>query len=111
MSTLSRMTMASLAIALVGAGYFSVSAERLPETTAAREPSPQSASTATSVPPSPRALVDQYCITCHNERLKTGGLSLDKVDIEHPAMAPEIWEKVAHKLRVGDMPPAGRPRP
>ena len=113
MSTLSRMSVASLAIALVGAGYFSVSAERLPEAAATPKPHPQSASTAAAQPaaPSPRALVDQYCVTCHNERLKTGGLSLDEVDIEHPSMAPEIWEKVAHKLRVGDMPPAGRPRP
>ena len=112
MSTLSRMSVASLAIALVGAGYFSVSAERLPEAAATPKPHPQSASTAAQpAAPSPRALVDQYCVTCHNERLKTGGLSLDQVDIEHPSMAPEIWEKVAHKLRVGDMPPAGRPRP
>ena len=113
MSTLSRMSVASLAIALVGAGYFSVSAERLPEAAATPKPHPQSASPAAAQPaaPSPRALVDQYCVTCHNERLKTGGLSLDKVDIEHPSIAPEIWERVAHKLRVGDMPPAGRPRP
>ena len=113
MSNLSRMRVASLAIALVGAGYFSVSAERLPEAAATPKPHPQSASTAAAQPaaPSPRALVDQYCVTCHNERLKTGGLSLDEVDIEHPSIAPEIWEKVAHKLRVGDMPPAGRPRP
>ena len=114
MSILSRTSVASLAIALlVGAGYFGVSAERLPEAAAAPEPHPQSATTAATpaAAPSPRALVDRYCVTCHNERLKTGGLSLDVADIEHPSMASEVWEKVAHKLRAGDMPPAGRPRP
>ena len=38
-------------------------------------------------------------------------MSLDKVDVVHPGEAPEVWEKVAHKLRTGDMPPTGRPRP
>jgi mono/diheme cytochrome c family protein len=106
--------MASLAVALVGAGYFSVHAERPPE---GAPPDPlQNAATAPpgaaqASAPSPKALLDQYCITCHNDRLKTGGLSLDNVDVSLPGQAPEVWEKVAHKLRTGDMPPTGRPRP
>src|SRR5262245_16537526 len=59
----------------------------------------------------PRAVLDQYCVTCHNEKLKTAGLMLDKADVEHPAASAEIWEKVLRKLRAGEMPPAGRPRP
>jgi cytochrome c553 len=107
------MSVASLAIVLVGAGYFSVSAERLSEAAAAPEPYPQSTPTAAAPQAAtpPRALVTQYCVTCHNERLKTGGLALDTVDVDHPELAPDVWEKVAHKLRTGDMPPTGRPRP
>src|SRR5215510_11180701 len=58
-----------------------------------------------------RALLDQYCVTCHNERAKTAGLMLDKMDLNHVADNPETWEKVIRKLRGGMMPPTGRPRP
>lgn len=65
-----------------------------------------------AAPASPRqALLGRYCVTCHNERTKTAGLSLDRVDIEHVDTNLQIWEKVAHKLRTNAMPPAGRPRP
>ena len=59
----------------------------------------------------PRAVIDKYCVTCHNERLKTAGLTLDKADIDHPGPNAEVWEKVLRKLREKEMPPAGRPRP
>ena len=58
-----------------------------------------------------RALLDRYCVTCHNERLRTAGLTLDAADPARVAEAPAIWEKVARKLRTGMMPPAPRPRP
>src|SRR5262245_47768115 len=58
-----------------------------------------------------RAIVDRYCVTCHNDRLKTGGLSLDKVDIADAAVNSEVLEKVVRKLRAGLMPPEGRPKP
>ena len=60
---------------------------------------------------SQRELLDRYCITCHNQRLRTAGLLLDRVDVEHVGEAAEIWERVVRKLRAGQMPPAGRPRP
>src|SRR5881409_4320129 len=60
---------------------------------------------------SPRAVLDQYCITCHNEKLRTAGLALDKLDVMHPNSNAEIWERVIEKLRAGSMPPPGRPRP
>jgi hypothetical protein len=56
--------------------------------------------------PAPKALLDRYCVTCHNQKLKTAGLILDKADLD-----PETWEKVVRKLRAGAMPPAGMPRP
>src|ERR1700733_1831946 len=59
----------------------------------------------------PQALLNQYCVTCHNAKLKTGGLALDKLDLQHADANAETWEKVARKLRAGMMPPAGAPRP
>jgi len=58
-----------------------------------------------------RAFLNQYCVGCHSERLKTGGLTLEKLDVAAPAAHAEIWEKVVRKLRAGMMPPAGARRP
>jgi Protein of unknown function (DUF1592)/Protein of unknown function (DUF1588)/Protein of unknown function (DUF1585)/Protein of unknown function (DUF1587)/Protein of unknown function (DUF1595)/Planctomycete cytochrome C len=60
---------------------------------------------------SERKLLDQYCVTCHNQRLKTAGLTLDQLDPSNVAAHPEAWEKVVRKLRAGMMPPSGLPRP
>jgi hypothetical protein len=59
----------------------------------------------------PRPFFDQYCITCHNDRLKTGELSLQGVDPVNVAGHEVVLEKVVRKLRTGQMPPEGRPRP
>lgn len=69
------------------------------------------AAPATAPVANPRAVFDQYCVTCHDQKLKTAGLMLDKLDAANPAANPEIWEKVIGKLRAGSMPPAGMPRP
>src|SRR5579863_4805622 len=58
-----------------------------------------------------QAVLNQYCITCHNEKAKTAGLMLDKLDYAHPGPNAEIWEKVVRKVRAGMMPPGGAPRP
>ena len=58
-----------------------------------------------------RAVLDRYCVTCHNERLLTGNLSLDGIDVEHVGVDAEVWEKVLQKLRTQAMPPPRRPRP
>ena len=58
-----------------------------------------------------RALLDRYCVTCHNERLQTANLMLDQVDLEQAGDHAEQLEKVVRKLRAGQMPPEGRPRP
>ena len=58
-----------------------------------------------------RALLDTYCVTCHNERTKVGGLELDKIDLARIPEGAETWEKVVRKLRGGMMPPQGMPRP
>ena len=56
-------------------------------------------------------VIKRYCVACHNERMQTGGLALDITDISDVTGDPEVWEKVAQKLRTRTMPPAGRPRP
>ena len=67
---------------------------------------------ADTVPLSPQhALINQYCVTCHNDKAKTAGLMLDELDIDHPGLHAEAWEKVVRKLRGGMMPPQGMPRP
>src|SRR5436190_3565672 len=58
-----------------------------------------------------RALINQYCLGCHNEKTKTAELMLDKLDIERPGDNAEKWEKVVRKVRAGMMPPSGMPRP
>ena len=60
---------------------------------------------------SPQEMVTKYCVTCHNEKLRTAGLLLDKADIGHPANDLALWEKVIRKLRAREMPPPKMPRP
>ena len=58
-----------------------------------------------------QALLKQYCVTCHNARLKTGGLELDGLDLARLPDHAEVWEKVVRKVRAGVMPPQGVRRP
>jgi hypothetical protein len=58
-----------------------------------------------------QTVLTKYCVTCHNEKLRTAGLMLDKADIDYPASNTAIWEKVIRKLRTREMPPARMPRP
>src|SRR3954470_9153454 len=65
----------------------------------------------TTEPAQKPALLNQYCITCHNQRLKTAGLLLDGMDVEHVGKDAAAWEKVVRKIRTGMMPPSGARRP
>ena len=84
------------------------------------------ASSSGTAPASHRALLDRYCVSCHNERVVRGqepapsplvgqlravGLTLDTLDINAVAVEAALWERVVRKLRGGLMPPTGRPRP
>src|SRR3954468_24168885 len=51
--------------------------------------------------PAVRAVLDTYCITCHNQRLRTAGLALDRLDTTNPGANAEVWENVIAKLRAG----------
>ena len=99
-----------LALVLAGTGFLCVHAAATGAEAARGSggaPGRQPASGAESQ----RALLDRYCVTCHNQRLRTGGLALDALDLSRVGDAPAIWERVVLKLRGGMMPPAGRPRP
>jgi len=58
-----------------------------------------------------RAVIDKYCVGCHNQKLKTAGLMLDVADPSDVSKDGVTWEKVIRKLRAGAMPPVGSPRP
>jgi mono/diheme cytochrome c family protein len=84
------------------AGHLFASA--MPEPPPIQTPTPASTSAS-------RALVDTYCITCHNQRSKTAGLMLDAANLDQVSEDAETWEKVIRKLRGRMMPPPGAPRP
>src|SRR5438093_389702 len=58
-----------------------------------------------------QTLLKTYCSGCHNDKLKTGDMTLTALDLAHVEKNPELTEKIIRKLRVGVMPPAGLPRP
>ena len=84
-------------------GSQSSAAGRAPLSRPAEQPAPNTTNPA-------RQLVSTYCVTCHNERLKTANLLLDKAD-DQVANASDTWEKVVVQLRSRAMPPANMPRP
>jgi hypothetical protein len=57
------------------------------------------------------SLVDDYCLSCHDEDKKRGGLALDAMLDQEPSRHPDVWEKVIRKLRARQMPPVGKERP
>jgi mono/diheme cytochrome c family protein len=58
-----------------------------------------------------QAVLSKYCVSCHNEKLKSGNLALTTLDISAPGKNTESWEKVIRKVGTGAMPPVGRARP
>ncbi len=73
--------------------------------------SPKPAAQTTIAFDAQNAMVKQYCSGCHNDKFKSGDMSLTQLDLAHVEKSPELAEKVIRKLRVGVMPPAGNPRP
>ena len=58
-----------------------------------------------------RAVLQRYCLSCHNQRVRSGDLILESYDIDQPNSNPELSEKIITRLRAGSMPPTGLPRP
>jgi mono/diheme cytochrome c family protein len=67
--------------------------------------------TSTTAAPDAQAVVDRYCVTCHNARVRAGGFALDTLKVAGAGQEPQTWEKVVRKVRTGMMPPSGAPRP
>jgi len=59
----------------------------------------------------PRAVMDQYCVGCHNDKVKTAGISVQGLDTVHVGQSAADWEKILRKVKAGQMPPAKLPRP
>ena len=107
-ASLRRLHVAAVAAALAWTAQ--LSGARAPEATPQAAPTGTAATTTTSASDL-KATVDAYCVTCHNQRLKTGGLTLDDVSLSDPGAHADVWEKVIRKVRGGMMPPPGVPRP
>ena len=113
-----RLTHALTAVALLGLCWTWVdareqtAAQPRPATPAPAKPAPAKPVAASPAPTqSHKATLDRYCVTCHSDRLKTAGLTLESIDTANIAGAPDVWEKVVRKVRVGMMPPQGSPAP
>jgi hypothetical protein len=69
------------------------------------------ATDATAAPDQQKAILDKYCVTCHNDRVRTANLSLQNADLARVGEHADLWEKVIRKMRAGVMPPPDMPRP
>ena len=99
------------AAALAGAGQLQPQAQQAPADAAHAAVTGESAARAIGSAATGRALLDRYCVACHNERLRTADLTLDTLSLADVGDAAATWEHVVRRLRAGAMPPAGRPRP
>jgi mono/diheme cytochrome c family protein len=90
-----------LGVSMAAAGYVNARASQAP--------APVAIPATPSVPASD--VLNKYCVGCHNRRLKTAGLQIDSLDVNRVGDNAEQWEQIVTKLRTGEMPPPGRPRP
>ena len=102
-----RLAAAVATAALVGAAAASM---RAADQQASRPPAATAPRAAAAAAPS-RALIDAYCVGCHNQRAKVGGLALDTADLADVGAHAETWEEAVRKLRGRLMPPPGARRP
>ena len=98
--------------ALVASAYLQVQAVGPEPGAAATAPAPLTRlAEGQATPESHGAVLQRYCLVCHSDQARSGGLSLEAVDLADVASSGEVWEKVVRKLNAGMMPPPGRPRP
>jgi mono/diheme cytochrome c family protein len=74
-------------------------------------PQPATKTTPATDAASRQAMIDQYCVMCHSEQLKTAGVVLEGTHIDRVGDNTALWEKVLRKFGTGQMPPPGMPRP
>ena len=96
----------------MGASCLALLAVVLAGASGAAQPAPGAAA-AVQEPGAPAhgPLIERYCVTCHNGRLRTAGVVLEGLDVSNVAPGAATWERVVRKLQAREMPPAGRPRP
>ncbi|MES1256164.1 MAG: DUF1592 domain-containing protein, partial [Acidobacteriota bacterium] len=102
-----RIPQALLAFVACGVA-FTAPATSLAEAAA---PRPRASTPARPATPPDKTILSKYCVGCHNDKRRVGGLALDTKDLAHVGADAEVWEKVLRKLRMGSMPPPGLPRP
>ncbi len=95
-------------LAVLGAGCLVLGVSAQNQNPGTRNPAPGTAAVATTPA---RDLVTNYCVSCHNDKLKTANLNLSLADADHVFNSMETWEKVIVQLRSRSMPPPGRRRP
>ena len=95
---------------ILGLGILSLSVATSVEM-AQRAPASGTAGANTMPVDAQNALVAQYCTSCHNDKTRSGGMTLTSLNLAHPDQNPELAEKVIRKLRAGMMPPPGAKRP
>jgi len=112
---LSERSWARLSV-LLAAGWMAITVANSGslQAAAAQQPATPSATASSATADSRRALLDRYCVTCHNDKMKTAGsvpVSLQTLDTANAPAGADVWETVIRKVRTGAMPPLGRPRP
>jgi hypothetical protein len=98
-------------VGLIVAGLTSSGTAQTPPTSTAQPKQAPVASHAPAASDAQATLIKQYCVGCHNDKAKTGGLTLASFDSAHPEQNAEVAEKMIRKLRLGMMPPPGVRRP
>jgi mono/diheme cytochrome c family protein len=106
MSRRSRALWILISLALCGSLLLAGARQQAQRTT-----TPAAAPAASTATGAYRALLDQYCVGCHNQRSKTAGLMFDQMDLADVAKHGDVWEKAIRKLRGGLMPPPGNRQP
>jgi mono/diheme cytochrome c family protein len=112
---LNRLAPTVLTAALIAAGasvYVGAEKQGTPSVSPPAAPAFAAPGQAAAAPvPPQKALINRYCVGCHNQRTTSGNLRLDQLDVTDVANHSETWEKVARKVGAGMMPPSGMPRP
>src|SRR6476619_3118411 len=101
---MSRLLIASSMVGILFAAAGGPTAGRLQAAGQAVKPAAAAAAPRTAPD---RALLDKYCLTCHNDRLKTAGFTLEHLDVADAHANSDVLEKIVRKLRSGQMPPQG----
>ena len=99
------------ATGFIAAISFDVQGSAAPQNPPVARPSSVANAPASAAAPNQQAVLAKYCVTCHNQRVKTAGLTLDTLDLSEVGNHAEEWEQVVRKVRTGAMPPLGRARP